>query len=260
MKQVHDACEFSAQYKKGVTRSYSYRSSQHPFNLTALVEKYLKSKPIDIVFPPPNSMSQKRFNEIHCDALLIEKALNGDQLAKSILVDRLSPLITLCIKRLNVRKRTQLYEEPDFVQEMWTCLFSNGGKLLRQYDVQRGMSLERYIVMVTKREIGNQLRKEQANKRGFHVTVNFNEEDEKIPFERETPEQYLEARELAMRLGRTLYRVLPERGIDIFRIAFSEGADPEETAKQLNVSVQVVYNWLHKIRLLCRRLVDMESA
>jgi RNA polymerase sigma factor (sigma-70 family) len=193
------------------------------------------------------------------DAELVEKVLIGDQRAKKELVERLSPLIVGCVKRLNVKNRSFLYEERDFAQEIWARLFVDDGKLLKQYDSRRGVSLKGYFIMVIQREIGNQLQKERALKRGRNVTIDL-EEDDDTPVEQDTPEQYMEARELAQQLDQRLRCVLSERGMNVLHTVFREGADPSEIAKNLKVSVQVVYNWLHKIRILCRDFLDVDET
>lgn len=208
------------------------------------------------VFPSERSSSSKgNLDTAEGDAKLVERALIGDTMARDILVQRLSPLIDACIKRLNVRNRTYLQEEHDFVQEIWARLFWDGGRILKQYDARRGVSLESYCFMVIRREIGNQLRRERAIKRGVNMTIDI-EEDDDAPIEQDTPEQYLEARELATRLEQQLQCVLPDIGMDVWRTACRDGAIPSETAEALNVSVQVIYNWLHRIRLLCRDFME----
>jgi RNA polymerase sigma factor (sigma-70 family) len=199
------------------------------------------------------------FDSPEYDAKLVENVLIGNQSAKKILVERLSPLILGCVKRLNAGNRSYLYEEKDFVQEIWTRLFLDDGRLLKQYDSRRGVSLEGYFSMVIQREIGNQLQKERAIKRGRNMTVDF-EEDNDTPIEKDTPEQFVEARELAQHLDQRLRCVLSGRGIDVLHTAFLEGAEPSEIAKELKVSVQVVYNWLHKIRILCRDFLDGDET
>jgi DNA-directed RNA polymerase specialized sigma subunit len=70
----------------------------------------------------------------------------------------------------------------------------------------------------------------------------------------------MEARELAQQLDQRLRCVLSECGMNVLHTVFREGADPSEIAKNLKVSVQVVYNWLHKIRILCRDFLDVDET
>ncbi len=197
-------------------------------------------------------------NDVHRDAKLVEAALIGDRVAKNTLVEKLSPVISNCIRRLNIRNTTHLYEAHDFVQEIWARLFVDNGRLLKQYDSSRGVSLKSYISMVIKREIRNQIQKERALKRGMDVTVNL-EETLDPQRDEETPEKFLEARELAARLDQQLKGILSDRGMDVLHKSFLKGTEPSEIAKELNVSVQVVYNWMHRIRALCRDFLEMNE-
>jgi RNA polymerase sigma factor (sigma-70 family) len=177
---------------------------------------------------------------------------------KNTIVTKISSVIRVCVRHSKINQHTLFYEDQDFVQEIWLRLLSDGGRILRQYNAARGTSFEQYISMIARREIGNLLRKERANKRSSRLTVELkgNIEAELSPYTADTADRYIESRDLVKKLNRWLRSVLSSHGIDILNATFLDGLDATVAAKNLGVSVQTVYNWQHKIRTLSRRFLS----
>ena len=251
-----DREEVSDQYNNNsLTSCFRTNCSRRSASTKSLFDSHSTSEIPSVSSPEIRVCSRGQIDEGAHDAQLVERVLAGDQKAVLLFIERLSPLIYGCIKRLDMKNRSCLYEERDFMQDIWARLFLDNGRILKQYDFRRSSRLEHYFFMVIHRELGNLLQKEHASKRGLNITFSFEENDDS-PMERATPEHYLEARELAAHLDQHLQSVLPERGMEVWRTYFLEGAVPSEIAEELNVSVQVIYNWLHKIRLLCREFKE----
>ncbi|MEM9188149.1 MAG: sigma-70 family RNA polymerase sigma factor [Myxococcota bacterium] len=179
---------------------------------------------------------------------MVEDALRGDEPALAALVQTLRPVIQARTHRIMARRESSDADCKDMVQEVWVALLQNDGEVLRKFDPRRGASLRRYVGMITTREVGNRLRGRASQRRGgreFHVGVGRVAE---LTDRAEQPENEVVARELLEKLVEHLGNVLPRRGQLVFRYAFAERLSPQDVAGLLEIDVQVVYNWRHKIR------------
>ena len=186
------------------------------------------------------------------DHALVRRAIAGVASAVEILIRRLMPVVRARVRRALGRGGARLgpAEGDDLVQEIWLKLIDRSGAQLLEYDPARGASLEGYVGMIAEREAGNFLRRSSAQKRGGHlVTV---EPGAELPSSAPSPEESASASDLAARLGEHLEKELPARGLLVFRYAFTDELPPNEVAKILGVTVQVIYNWQHKIRAAAR--------
>lgn len=188
---------------------------------------------------------------------LIERAFGGEPQARSLLVDRLMPVIQARVRRRIGGLRPAVDVE-DAVQEIWLRLVDHRGAMLRKYDPTRGASFEGYVGMVAERELGNYLEKARSQKRGGHLTAVESAEVEARPVSSPNPEEQAASREQLGRLARHLEAELPPKGQLVFRYLYSDGVAPNEVAQAIGVNVQVVYNWQHKIRELARRFLGGE--
>lgn len=184
---------------------------------------------------------------------LIRRAMAGQGSAVAVLVRRLMPVIRARVRRSLMRqgKRLGPHDGDDLVQEIWLRLIDDSGRRLLAYDPSRGATLEGYTGLIAEREIGNLRQKAGAKRRGGNL-VAVTSDDAKIPSAGASPEQQVEAQDLAARLGEYLEGELPARGRLILRYAFMDGLPPQQVAETLGVKVQVVYNWQHKIRTAAR--------
>jgi RNA polymerase sigma factor (sigma-70 family) len=186
------------------------------------------------------------------DHALIRRAIAGEDQAVDLLILRLMPVIRARVRRALAKSGMRLgpSDGDDLVQEMWLRLIDDGGRRLLEYDAERGASLEGYVGMISERELGNLSRAVATKKRGGHLVAVEAQED--LVADVPNPAETAEAENLAARLGEHLDRALPPRGRLVFRYAFTDDLPPNEVAKILGVTVQVVYNWQHKIRAAAR--------
>lgn len=165
--------------------------------------------------------------------------------------ERITSAIAACIGRLRLANRSALYDAHDLVQEVWVRLLSNGCSILNKYNADRGASLEYYVSMVARREAGNLLRKEKAERRGGYLIAESGEKD-MDEFIGTIPEPILEARDSMSKLSSWITsKGIPKKGMEIFHSTANREA-PVDIANQLGVPLQIVYNWQHRIRELSR--------
>lgn len=178
------------------------------------------------------------------DLRLLRRALGGHGGAMRRLVDRLLPVI-----RARVRRRLggPPDRREDVVQDVWVYLLKDGGRALKGFDPQRGSSLEGFVGLLTERQIIDLQRVAGAAKRGADRVVHDAAALARAPDAR-TPEEVSITADLIDRLGAHLHAVLSGTGQLVFRLIYTDHCTPAEAAEAMGVTVQVVYNWQHRIR------------
>lgn len=191
---------------------------------------------------------------------LIRRAIAGQEAAVAVLVRRLMPVIRARVRRSLARQGRQVgpHDGDDLVQEIWLRLIDDGGRRLLAYDPSRGATLEGYTGLITEREISNLRQKAGAKRRGGDLVAVPNQAV-RLASDGASPEEQVAAHDLAARLGEYLEGELPARGRLVLRYAFVDGLPPGQVAKTLGVTVQVVYNWQHKIRAAARTFLRTAS-
>lgn len=181
---------------------------------------------------------------------LVARAVDGDRRAVRRLVGRLLPVIRSRVRAFLAPRSTHrigAHDLDDISQDIWTTLFADEGRMLRNYDPARGMSLEGYVGMVSQRETWRRWEQHRAAKRGGgRDAVGLDRAPE--PVEGRTPEQRVMSAELATGLRAHLWETLPPRGRAVLVGLYEDGATVEEVCDLLGVKRQVVYNWRHRIR------------
>jgi len=188
-------------------------------------------------------------------AELVARAFAGDSRAQAALVDRLLP-----VARARVRRRLRAsgldLDPEDLSQEVWLSLCRDGGAELRAWRDGQGATFEGYVGMLAERTAVDALRREGAAKRGRRADVQ-DAAELPIPDPAPGPEAGASQRQLAARLLRHLEAELSETGRLVLACLYVDGRDVAETARTLGVTVQVVYNWQHKIRLAARAFDEL---
>ena len=186
------------------------------------------------------------------DRQLVSRAMAGRSADADELIRRLMPVIHARIRRWQRRAgRSSAFDTEDLVQEIWLKLIDAGGRRLLAYDPSLGASLEGYVGLLTERELGKIVRASNAQKRRAALE-SFSFKERELAADDPTPEAEAAARDLAARLSDHLELHLPARGKLVLRYAFIDELPPARIAQILGVTVQVVYNWLHRIRTTAR--------
>ncbi|MEQ8278716.1 MAG: sigma-70 family RNA polymerase sigma factor [Deltaproteobacteria bacterium] len=191
------------------------------------------------------------------DTRLVEAAMAGEPQAVKTLVSRLMPVVCARVRH-SVAKSPGSFDAlrmEDMVQEVWVKLLDDDGRRLRAYDAAKKTTLEGFVGLVTEREVAHLREHGLAKKRGGHLRA-VELEDARLQANDASPEAQVSMQDLAARLAEHLEATLPTRGRLVFRHAFTDGRAPPEVAQLMGVTVQVVYNWQHKIRAAARSFLE----
>ncbi len=191
----------------------------------------------------------------------VRRALGGDGGSLRALVRRLVPVIkarTDVFLAARPGRRIGPHGADDLVQDVWLALIKDGGRLLLAWDPARGMTLEGYVGLVTKRELWGRVRQETAGKRGSGLRA-VDLDDVDAPAAHDVEAEAI-GRDLARSLSDHLEQQLPERGRLVMRYLYTDQCSPAEVADLLGVNLQVVYNWQHKIRQLAHAFLSASAA
>jgi RNA polymerase sigma-70 factor (ECF subfamily) len=192
-------------------------------------------------------------------AELISRALAGDEPALARLVDRLTPVIqarvvrTLLLAPPAERRGGLRQQLEDLCQEVFLALFADGGRVLRSWEPERGLSLDNFVGLVARRRALSFLR----SGRGGARTEDPAPDGE---LERAAPESGPEADALGREQLRLLLRRLEEElsplGWHLFRLLLVEERPVEEVERATRMSRDALYAWRSRLRRHARRLVD----
>lgn len=182
---------------------------------------------------------------------LVRRAARGRSQAVRLLVRQLLPVIHARVRRFlacRAGRRLGALDADDLTQEIWCKLLEDDARLLLAWDPERSRTPEGYVGMLAQRELFNRLQAENAQKRGGGERPVPLDEAAPQAAPEPDPEEGAASRELLAEMSLHLAAVLPEKGLAVLRLVYEEGHDPPEAAQLLGTSVQVVYNWQHRIR------------
>lgn len=191
------------------------------------------------------------------DTRTVERALSGDTASLECLVDRFTPVIQARVVRTLLRdgraqtSGTFRQVVKDLVQQVYVDLFERSGRVLRNWDRARGLSLENYVGLVAERRVCSTLRRARQNP--------WTEEPSDEPaFERPTPapspERNARARERLGRMLTALRAELSPRGWQVFTLLFLHEASIEEVGRTTGLGRDAIYAWRSRLRTLARKL------
>lgn len=185
---------------------------------------------------------------------LVRRAVRGRPQAVRVLVRLLMPVVRARVRRFlqgRAGRRLGPLDADDLSQEIWCKLLEDDARLLLAYDVERGCTPQSYVGLLAQREMFNRLQKENALKRGGDRHPLPLSETDALSGNAD-PERDAAARELLAEMSVHLEASLPERGRDVLRLVYEEGNEPAEAATALGTTLQVIYNWQHRIRTEAR--------
>jgi RNA polymerase sigma-70 factor (ECF subfamily) len=195
------------------------------------------------------------------DALtLIDRALHGDEDALRNLVDSLSVVIQARVVRALLRRkdlsgdRDVRQEVEDLTQEVFGSLFANSGRVLRNWDPSRGLSLKNFVGLVAEREVASILRTGKRNPWRDDPTMD-GELHEHVGADPGPEQQVALREELELVLDEVRMRLSP-LGLNMFEQLIVEGRDAAEVGQELGMSVDAIYAW----RSRCAKLVRTVAA
>ena len=199
------------------------------------------------------------------DVELLALALSGERSATESLVAKLAPVVQARVglalsRRLKqARGRNLKQYVEDLVQEVFVALFEQDGRILRNWNPDRGLSLKSFVGLVAEREVGMLLRTSKRNPFtedpcdaiDLEIGADANDLDRRV-----LPESEAESNELLDLLLDELERRLSPQGLFVFKILFVEECSNEEAAALSGLSLDALYAWKSRISRLARTVRD----
>lgn len=185
------------------------------------------------------------------DEALVLAATRGDRLAQAALARRLTMVMAGAARRFQ-RADTGI---EDLVQEGWVELTRSRYAVLLAWRPDGGASLETYVARVAVRTWQDGQRSQARVKRGGRMARTEKDPDELMQ-DAQSPEAMVAARESAHRIYSALAEHLPPRGMLVLRLIFTDGLSVAEAAASIEVSEQVIYNWVYKIRTIAKDALE----
>lgn len=187
----------------------------------------------------------------------VQRALESDRNALTKLVNELIPVIRVevgvaLLRRARSRGRDPRQDLDDFSQSILLYLLNNDGKLLRQWDPERGRSLASFVRLIARQRVSRTLQGHKGNPWSDEPT-------ELADFEKLSPEptrddQILESRDQLRVLMEQLRARLSERGLLLFQMIYVEQRSIAEVAKTVGMSRGALDAWNSRTRKLARKL------
>lgn len=193
----------------------------------------------------------------------VQSALAGDEPALTRLVRTLTPVIQSRVARGLLLRRTGgaagrdvRQEVEDLTQEIFLVLFADGGKVLRSWQPERGMSLLNFVGLVAERQTASILRsgKRSPWKEDPTLAEDFDQSSQESG-----PEEVTASREQLRHLLHRLAEELSPLGRHLFDLLFLRELPFEEVTRQTGMSPDAVYAWRSRLRRLARRLLEERS-
>lgn len=185
---------------------------------------------------------------------LIECALRGERTAVASLVSKLTPVIQArvarCLLRAGALQRDIRSDVEDYSQEIFLCLFEAGGKVLRSWDPDRGMSLENFVGLVAQRQAQSRLR---TGKHNPWREQDFGGIDEPVSTAAGPETEVIQRGDLGALLDR-LRESLTPLGWTLFDLLYLKDMSVKEVGMATGMSGDAVYAWRSRLRKQVRTL------
>jgi len=196
---------------------------------------------------------------------LLRRALDGDQDGLTGLVAALTPVIQARVARILLARRSLLtagrsvrQDVEDLSQDVFLLLFNRNAHVLRDWQAERGLSLENFVGLVAERQTLSFLRSGRRNPRQ-EVSSDAADETETAAPE-SGPEEIAAGREhLALLLDRLREEVSP-LGRRLFDLLFVQELSLPEVRAASGLSADAVYAWRSRLRRVARKLLSEMSG
>ncbi|MCP4660279.1 MAG: sigma-70 family RNA polymerase sigma factor [bacterium] len=187
----------------------------------------------------------------------VSRALAGEEPVLTELVDQLTPVIQARIARGLLRReaaaggRSIRQEVEDLTQEVFLELFADDGRVLRDWQPERGLSLRNFVGLVAERRTASLLRSARRSPWTEEPTAPA-ELDGTAP--ESDPEDVAASREQLRLLLRRLRQELSPLGWHLFELLFVREQSVAEVVDATGMSGDAVYAWRSRLRRLAGRL------
>lgn len=188
---------------------------------------------------------------------LVSQALAGRRAALADLVDLLTPVIQARVARTVLVRGSRggrsgvrpLVE--DLTQEVFLLLFSDGGRVLRGWRPERGLSLENFVGLVARRRALSILRTGKGSPWREDPTLD-EELDGETP--EADPETETASREQLRLVLERMREELSPLGWRLFELTMIEERPIREIETLTGMSPDAIYAWRSRLRKLAQRL------
>jgi len=192
-------------------------------------------------------------------AELVARAIAGDEAALARLVDRLTPVIQARVARTLVlsggaaRRGDVRQQVEDLCQEVFMLLFADGGRVLKSWEPERGLSFDNFVGLVARRRALSFARSGRGGRRAEDPAPDA-ELERAAP--ESGPERAAVGREQLRLLLRRLEEELSPLGWHLFHLLLVEQRPVEEVERSTRMSRDALYAWRSRLRRRARRLVE----
>jgi RNA polymerase sigma factor (sigma-70 family) len=189
---------------------------------------------------------------------LLAGALSGAPEIVRRFVDEMTPIVQARVVRGLLRRRGAALgrdlrqEVADLTQEVFVSLFDDGGRALRAYRAERGLSLPNYIGLLAERQVASIMR--SGRRSPFTEEPTIDDELHDAFGAGPALDTQLASRELLERLLDRLRASLTPKGLQLFRLLYVEERSVEEICTETAMRPDAVYAWRSRIGKLVRSL------
>lgn len=188
----------------------------------------------------------------------IERALAGDSPAAERLVDALTPAIQRSVaydlmrwRRGAAAGRSIAQEVEDLTQEILLQLFADDGKVLRRWQPEKGLSLERFVGLVARRQTSATLR--TGKRSPWKEDPTLPEDLDQISAASNPEAATASREELELLLARFQEELSPQ-GWQLFDLIYLQELAIDEVVEQTGLSSASVYQWRCRLGQRAQRL------
>lgn len=190
---------------------------------------------------------------------LVEQAIAKDRRAVHVLVATLAPIVQsraarVLLVRGAARACSVREEVRDMSQHVFALLFANEGRILRQWDPERGMSLANFVGLIAEHEVTAVVR----SRRKSPLTEVPVPDDELEEGEDSTrgPERVAASREILTAVLEAIRAQLSDLGLQLFELLFVQGRSVQEVCAATGKSEDAVYAWRSRLGRLAAKAAE----
>lgn len=185
------------------------------------------------------------------DRALVARALSGEEDAMRELLEVVTPAIQLRVARTlahrvgAARGRNVRQELEDMVQDVLLRLFSEQGRVLKEWDPERGMNLPQFVGLIAERHIASTLR--SSRRSPWTEDPTLSEDLQSEPDRAATPETVVANRETGRLILDRLREKLSPLGLQLFYALLVEERSIESIIAETGMQRGAIYTWKNRL-------------
>jgi RNA polymerase sigma-70 factor (ECF subfamily) len=196
---------------------------------------------------------------IELSRALMEKAVAKDRHAVRVLIDELSPVIQRRVARALLRRgpersRDVREEVKDLTQHVFVVLFAEEGRVMRQWDPERGLSLKNFVGLIAEREVSVILR--SRRKSPWTEDAVAPEDLDESTDHAASPEHITASKEMLARILETVRQQLTDHGFELFQLLVVEERSIDDVCAATGKSADAIYAWRSRLGRLVMKVAQ----